>query len=95
MPKITFLPENVTFEVSAGTTILEAAELNGYPLPSSCRMGRCITDLVRVVSGMENLSLPDPDEADTLSIVDEPNGRLACVTRILKGEVVVERLNDG
>jgi len=91
MPTITFLPENQTYTVDAGTTILEAAEQNGYPLPWSCRMGRCIADLLTVVEGMENLSHPDPEEENTLGIMGEPDTRLACVTRITKGHVTVRR----
>ena len=89
MPTITFLPENITVTAHEGMTILEAAEQNGYPLAFSCRMGRCITDLLTIVEGMENLASPDPEEENTLSIMGEANTRLACVARILKGHVTV------
>lgn len=90
MPVITFLPQGASFEVNAGTTILDAAIENGLPLVYSCKIGRCITDLVEIVSGMENLSAPDPDEENTLEIMGRENARLACVTKILRGETVVD-----
>jgi ferredoxin len=90
MPKITFLPQNKTFEVCEGTTLLDAAVENGLPLVYSCKIGRCITDLVAIIKGAENLSFPDPDEENTLEIMGSENMRLACVAKILRGEVVVD-----
>jgi ferredoxin len=93
MPMVVFKPEEISVEVAAGATILDAAKTAGYALPFSCGKGRCSTDLVRVVSGEENLSPPDPDEEETLAILAEPRGRLACVARVLRGEVSVIKLS--
>ncbi|MBF0612193.1 MAG: 2Fe-2S iron-sulfur cluster binding domain-containing protein [Magnetococcales bacterium] len=36
MPKITFLPQNVTVDVEVGTTLLEAAHHHDLPLEGAC-----------------------------------------------------------
>jgi ferredoxin len=56
----------------------------GVPIHSSCGLGSCGSDIVLIVSGMENLSPP-------LAAEEAPaNARLSCVTKLLDGDVEVE-----
>ncbi|MDR3207503.1 MAG: 2Fe-2S iron-sulfur cluster binding domain-containing protein, partial [Oscillospiraceae bacterium] len=52
MPKITFLPRQVTVDIPEGAPLLEAARLAGVPAETPCGgHGRCGKCLVRVLSG--------------------------------------------
>ena len=90
MPKITFTPANVSFEVDEGTTILLAAVRNGLHLSHDCTEAICGTDRVKIVRGQEQLSEKSDDEELTLGMINAgADDRLACVARVL-GDVVVE-----
>jgi ferredoxin len=41
MPKITFLPDNVSVEAEVGEPILEVAERAGVSIPTGCLLGSC------------------------------------------------------
>lgn len=76
-------PEGRSVSVPAGTTILEASQLNDIPHASVCGgRGRCSTCRVRI-NGMIS-ELPDPDESE-LKVLRRvgaaPDVRLACQTR--------------
>ena len=93
MPKITFMPDNVTFEVPKEISILGVAKLHGIDMRSDCEFGYCGTDPVRVLEGAENLSPPVDDELENLTFNKFPkNVRMACSAKIL-GDVVVEKFN--
>lgn len=93
MPKITFMPENCTFEVPQGVTVLAIAKLHQIDMRSDCEFGYCGTDPIRVLQGLENLSPPVDDEAENLQFNKFPkNVRMACSAKIL-GDVVVEKFN--
>ena len=68
MPRITFIhPQGLSGEVAPGTSILQAAEALGFPLPHDCGgNASCTTCRVEVQSGGENLSEIDFDEQDLL-----------------------------
>lgn len=52
MPKVSFLPQNVTIEVAAGSTLLEAAREAGIDVESPCNgAGSCEKCKVRLLSG--------------------------------------------
>jgi CDP-4-dehydro-6-deoxyglucose reductase len=90
MPKITFMPLGLRFEVEEGTTILLAAIRNGVPLRHDCTEAICGTDRVRIVSGSENLSEKNDNEELTLEMMKAgSDNRLGCVAQVL-GDVVVE-----
>lgn len=55
MTKIT-LATGSSYDVGAGISILEAAELAGLHLPYSCRSGRCSTCKCKIVGATEALS---------------------------------------
>lgn len=61
------------------------------PLATVCGLGNCGTDMVLILEGAENLSPMLPTEQRTLTDMEAPdNARLACVTRLIDGDVVVE-----
>lgn len=92
MPKVTFLhPEGKSGEVPENCSLLEAAELLGFPLHHDCGgNASCTTCRVEVQSGGEHLSEIDFDEQDLLDreALTEPWHRLGCQARVL-GDVVV------
>lgn len=44
-------PLGMTFDTAPGLTVLQAAELGGIELPSSCRNGTCRTCICQLTSG--------------------------------------------
>jgi len=94
MPKITVLPANVSAEVEPGELLLEAGEKAGVEMEAGCFSCSCGTCVVEVVSGMENLEPPTPEDLDVLDQWnrDPEKYRLACCVRIQKGEVVIRQL---
>jgi len=87
MPTITFKPSGVKLEVPAGTELLEAARKAGVSIDSPCGgKGTCGKCMVQVLSGnvdSESLGvLPQNVVADGYV--------LACKTKVLDGDVVVE-----
>ncbi|MBD2327930.1 MAG: ferredoxin [Alkalinema sp. CACIAM 70d] len=66
---------DITFPVSDGTTILEAAEEQGIELPSSCQSGSCSSCVGKVVEG-------ELDQADQVFLDDDQMAKgfaLLCV----------------
>ena len=93
MPRITFLPDNITITVDRGTTILQAAREAQLEVITDCEFGWCGTDPFVIFSGQENLSEPEEDEQENIQMNHfPPNVRMACVTAI-HGDIVVERYN--
>jgi len=92
MPKVTVLPANVSAEVPAGELLLEAGEKAGVEMEAGCFNCSCGTCVVEVVSGMENLEEPTPEELDVLDSwnKDPEKYRLTCVVKIKQGEVVIK-----
>lgn len=102
MPKVTFLPANVTVEFESGQleyqdhgepeSLLDIALASGLDLEHACGGScACTTCHVIVKEGDDNLSEMDDDEADK---VDEAPGvtlhsRLGCQA-VVKGDVVIE-----
>ena len=102
MPKVTFLPENVTVEFESGEmpyrehgkpeSLLDIALNHGLDLEHACGGNcACTTCHVIVKEGDDNLSEMDEDEDDKL---DEAPGltlhsRLGCQC-VVTGDVVVE-----
>jgi 2Fe-2S ferredoxin len=95
MPKVTFISVHQTVEAQAGETLLETALAHDIPLHSACGgYCACTTCQVRVVSGAENLSSIEEEEAERLARADDatPNSRLGCQAKI-QGDVVVEMVH--
>lgn len=95
MPKITVLPANASAEVEPGEILLEAGEKAGVEMEAGCFNCSCGTCVVEVVSGMENLAEPTDQELDVLDAwnKDPEKYRLACCTKIEKGEVVIKQVH--
>ncbi len=93
MPRITFVhSEGKSGEVPENVSVLEAAELLGFPLEHDCGgNASCSTCRVEVMVGGENLSEMDFEEQDLLDreALTEPYHRLSCQAKIL-GDVMVQ-----
>ena len=87
------MPANVSAEVEPGELLLEAGEKAGVEMEAGCFNCSCGTCAVEVVSGMENLEEPAPEELDVLDQwnKDPEKVRLTCCVKILKGEVVLRQ----
>ena len=91
MPKITFLPADVTVEVPAGTSVFAASAKAEIPIPSQCG-GKCACALCRVklVEGAELVSAIEWDEEGHMgNVFYLTQERLSCQTRVY-GDVVIE-----
>ena len=63
MPKVTFLPFDVTVECQPGETVLAAARRSDVPVPTAC-VGKATCGLcrVKIVSGAEHVLPINRDE---------------------------------
>ncbi|PYQ28194.1 MAG: ferredoxin [Acidobacteria bacterium] len=87
MPRVTFEDQVKTGEFPAGRTLLSAALELGVVISHVCGGdGACGTCRVEVVSGMDHLTPPTPDE--TYKEIESPH-RLSCQAR-LNGDVLVK-----
>lgn len=93
MSKVTVLPANVSADVPAGELLLDAGEKAGVEMEAGCFNCSCGTCVVEVVSGMEALEEPTPEELDVLDQwnKDPEKFRLACCVRVRSGEVVIRQ----
>jgi len=91
-PQVTVLPQGRTVPVSAGSTLLEAAEAQGLAGWEGCRNGVCGCDPVVVSEGAGHLSPAPAGERATLQRLGAPAGaRLACRARVY-GDVTIAAL---
>jgi len=94
IPTVTFQKLGKTVNVlSAGDTIYSLAEDEGFGLTGTCEgNGDCALCTIAIVSGTENISPMDEDEAAILKKLDRPAGcRLSCQSRVT-GDIVVDFL---
>ncbi len=87
MPKVHFVSplQDLTVEVPAGTTVLEAAEACGAHVGHVCGgVCACSTCHIWVKRGLESLSEQEEDEMDRLDQAFDvkPASRLACQSKI-------------
>ncbi len=97
MPKVTFLPMNITVEAAEGESILDTAITHDIPLQHACGgFCACTTCHVIVKSGDKNLTDIEDDEEERLDRAQGVNlhSRLGCQAK-LKGDVTVEIMNEG
>jgi 2Fe-2S ferredoxin len=95
MPKVTFLPMNVTYEAKDGESILDVAINYDVPMQHACGgFCACTTCHIEVKSGNTSLSEVEDEELDRLERVsgNGQTSRLGCQARI-HGDVVVEIQN--
>lgn len=91
MPLVSFLDDDLTEDVPAGTKMATAAENAGASLLFGCRSGNCGKCRIRVKSGAENLSAPQEKELSFLRLIEaKANERLACQVRI-NGDCAIEQ----
>jgi len=91
MAKVIFKSDNKIVEVPDGSALVQVAEDNGASIAFSCKAGVCLSCLVNVNKGMENLNEKTENEKATLEgFGAKPNQRLACQCKIMKGEVEIE-----
>lgn len=92
MPKITFKNTGESFEVPAGTSILECAIDKNVPLEHDCGGNcACTTCHIWVEEGAQNLNAMSEDERGLLEANDklDEKSRLGCQSRIKAGAVTV------
>lgn len=93
MPKVIILPTELSGEVNPGENLLDAGMQAGVEMEAGCFNGSCGTCIVEVVHGMENLSPTTVEEIEVLNgwKRDPDRYRLACCTRVLRGEVTIRQ----
>lgn len=90
MPKLTFLKQNFTVHLKAGTELVRLPYLSSEcPIKFGCCQGTCGTCAIKVMEGEENLSPKTKQEEETLLRLHLKGCRLACQCA-LKGDVVIE-----
>jgi len=84
MSKVTILPQNVSANVEAGTTLLDAGEAAGVDMEAGCFNCSCGTCCAEIVEGMQHLAPPTPEELDVLDQWnrDPERFRLTCCVRV-------------
>lgn len=91
MPKVTFEPDKVSFDVAPSTKLLVVATRNKVGIRFGCASCRCGTCGVAVKGG--SLSPMKSDEQALLKrmgLAIDGTIRLACQTRVLDGDVTVD-----
>ena len=92
MPKITFANFNETYEVPAGTSVLECALENNLPLDHDCGGNcACTTCHIMIEEGQENIEPMSDDERSLLEANDkfDENSRLGCQSRVKAGSITI------
>lgn len=94
MPRVTFRSplQEVSAEVPAGTTLLDAAEACGAQVGHSCGgVCACSTCHVWVKKGLDSLSEQDDMELDRLDLAWDvkPSSRLSCQAKLAGSDVEV------
>jgi uncharacterized 2Fe-2S/4Fe-4S cluster protein (DUF4445 family) len=86
---VRFEPAGTSVEVPSGTTVRDAADLAGAPIPSPCGgLGRCGGCRVRASGGLDE---PGRTELDALGAAARHGVRLACLARLTgPGEAVID-----
>jgi ferredoxin len=89
MAKVRFVGSinNKVIEIPNGKLILDEAIKNGINLPYGCRYGSCLSCMVEVIKGIENIDSPD-----TRKISGSKNlNILTCMSKIKKdGEIILK-----
>ena len=95
MPKVTVLPANRSAEVAPGELLLEAGEKAGIEMEAGCFNCSCGTCVVEVVSGMDHLEEPTPEELEVLDSWnrDPEKYRLTCCVKVKDGEVTIKQIH--
>jgi len=95
MPKITFMPQQVSVECEPGETVFAVGQRHGVGIQTSC-VGRATCGLcrVRVLEGEEHLSSFNENEQKHMgNVYYLTKERLSCQAVIQGGQVVVQVLD--
>lgn len=96
MARVTFPQDNITIDVEDGSRLQDAIDRSGADIPFGCREGNCATCMIEVISGMDNITAPTPNERVTLLEEElDMNIRLACQCRIQQGEIEIKQADAG
>lgn len=74
-----------TIEIPKGSNLLVISQEAPKLIPFRCKQGICGTCKVKVISGLDNLSLPTTEEKEFLQKLNchEPDIRLACQVKAI------------
>jgi ferredoxin len=79
MAKISFLSSNNSFEVPAGTDLINAYKMNpAIPLKFGCTLGNCGVCAIQVTTGHKHLTKITKQERQLLKDKCDQGYRLAC-----------------
>ncbi len=95
MPKVTFLPMNISCEAKEGESILDVAINHDVPIQHACGgFCACTTCHIVVKVGDQSLSEMEEDEIERVerATASQNRSRLGCQARV-HGDVVVEVIN--
>lgn len=93
MPKVTYLPDGMSVDVPAGTTLLEAARKCDAPVGSACGGNlACSTCHLWVKKGSASLSDIEEGEEDILDKAFDvrPTSRLGCQAKVSGEDIECE-----
>ena len=89
MPTLTFSKTGDTFEVPAGSSLLDFAQANETPQAFGCTVGSCGTCCVVIEGSTDGLNASDDEEMETVEMCSsEDNGRLGCKL-VITGDVTL------
>ncbi|QDU66776.1 2Fe-2S iron-sulfur cluster-binding protein [Engelhardtia mirabilis] len=89
MPKITFEPTGMSYDVAAGTSYLEFCQDNEVPHDFGCTVGSCGTCRCVVAAAPGAVNEISDDERDTVEMATDFDGaRLGCQL-VIKGDVSI------
>jgi ferredoxin len=87
MAELFFESTGEEVELKDDSPVAEECEKQGIPF--ACTEGICGTCIVRILKGMENLSLPTQQEIDFLGEEGTKHERMMCQCRIKQGSVQI------
>ena len=89
MPTLTFSVDDSTYEIPAGTSLLEYCETTETPQDYGCQAGSCGTCICVISAGAENVNAADDDELETIEMTTSVAGaRLGCQL-VINGDVTI------
>lgn len=92
MPKITFPSTGASYEVEAGTSLLDFCQSHDTPVNFGCTAGACGTCASIVEAADGAVQAADEDELELLEhTTDEKGARLCCLLKV-SGDISVTPL---
>lgn len=90
MAKVRFVGsiDNKVIEIQKGKLILDEAIRNGIDLPYGCKYGSCLSCMVEVLKGLENIDCPNPKKISGSKNINI----LTCMSKIKKDGDIILRI---